>query len=95
MNSDTLGGEGKDLGGKIKETAGDLTGDSALQGEGLADQLSGKVQKAVGSAKDAVAGGITPLADQVKGFAKKRPFAFAAVAGVIGVALLNTLRGKR
>ena len=91
MNSDTLSGEGKDLGGKIKETAGDVTGNSSLQGEGLADQLGGKVQKAVGSAKDA----INPVADQVKDFAKKRPFAFAAVAGVIGVALLNTLRGKR
>ena len=95
MNSDTLSGEGQDLGGKVKETAGDLTGDRSLQGEGLADQLGGKASKAIGSAKDALAGGAGPIVDQVKGFAKDRPFAFAAVAGVIGVALLNTLRGKR
>ena len=95
MNSDTLSGEGRDLGGKIKETAGDVTGDNSLQGQGLADQISGKATKVVGAAKDALAGGPGPIVDQVKGFAKDRPFAFAAVAGVLGVALLNTLRGKK
>lgn len=95
MNSDTLGGEGRDLAGKVKETAGDVTGDRSLQGEGLADQISGKANKAIGSAKDAISGGAGPIVDQVKGFAKDRPFAFAAVAGVLGVALLNTLRGKK
>ncbi|NIJ07136.1 hypothetical protein FHS31_000718 [Sphingomonas vulcanisoli] len=35
-----------------------------------------------------------PLIDQAKAFAKARPFASAALAGVLGVALINTLRGK-
>ena len=35
-----------------------------------------------------------PYIDKAKGFAKSRPFAAAALVGVIGVALLNTLRGK-
>lgn len=95
MNSDTLSGTATDLGGKIKETAGDATGDRSLQGEGLADQLGGKAQKAIGSARDALAGGAGPIVDQVKGFAKDRPFTAAAVAGVLGIALLNTLRGKK
>lgn len=95
MNSDTAGGEGKDIGGKVKETAGNLTGDTSLQGEGLADQVSGKVQKVIGDVRDAVADGGAPLADKVKGFAKQRPWAAAALAGVVGVALLNTLRGKK
>lgn len=46
---------------------------------------------AAGAAKDAVNGGI----GQVKALAKKQPFAFAALAGVLGIALINTLRGKK
>lgn len=94
MNSDTLTGEGRDLGGKIKETAGDVTGNSSLQGEGLADQLGGKAQKVYGAAREAL-NGTGPIVDQAKGFAKARPFAAAALAGVVGLALLNTIRGKR
>ena len=94
MNSDNIGGEGRDIGGKLKETAGNLTGDSRLQSEGLADQLGGKAQKAVGVARDTLSG-TGPVVGQVKDFARNRPFAFAALAGVLGIALLNTLRGKR
>ena len=39
--------------------------------------------------------GDAPILDKARGFAKARPFASAALAGVIGIALLNTLRGKR
>jgi hypothetical protein len=44
--------------------------------------------------KDRLTGGAGPLADKAKAFAKARPFATATLAGVLGVALLNTLRGK-
>ena len=94
MNDDTAKGIGTDFGGKVKETAGDLTGDNQLKGEGLADQISGKATKAIAAAKDAI-GNPGPLMDRAKGFARQRPFAAAALAGVIGVALLNTLRGKK
>ena len=39
--------------------------------------------------------GDAPIADKVKGFAKARPWASAALVGVAGIALLNTLRGVR
>ena len=80
MNSDTLEGQGRNVGGQIKQAVGNATGDGALQDRGVADQVSGTVQNGYGKVRD---------------FAKARPFAFAAVAGVIGVALLNTLRGKK
>jgi hypothetical protein len=35
-----------------------------------------------------------PLADKAKGFAKARPAATAALFGVVGLALFNTLRGR-
>lgn len=43
---------------------------------------------------EAAAAKIGPIADKAKAFAKGKPFATAALAGVLGIALLNTLRGK-
>jgi uncharacterized protein YjbJ (UPF0337 family) len=95
MNEDTLKGSGQDFLGKVKETAGEVTGDSSLQGEGIADQISGKVQKVVGSVKEAVASDAGPTLDGFKQFAREKPLATAAAIAVIGIALLNTLRGRK
>lgn len=54
MNDDQSKGRAKDVGGKIKETAGDLTGNKKMEHEGQADQAEGKVQKTWGDAKDDV-----------------------------------------
>lgn len=94
MNSDTITGTTSDLGGKLKEGLGNAIGDKSLQTEGAADQLSGTVQKSYGQAKDAVEDNIRPVIDYVRQFSKERPFTAAAVAGVLGIALINTLRGK-
>ena len=94
MSITTLKGDGNELGGKFKEAAGDLTGDRSLQSSGVADQVTGKVQQGVGAARDAISENVAPLADKAKGFAKQRPFATAALVGVVGIALLNTLRGR-
>jgi uncharacterized protein YjbJ (UPF0337 family) len=51
---DRIEGSAKNMGGKIKEGAGKMTGDSKLQAEGKADQVEGKVQNAVGGVKDTV-----------------------------------------
>ncbi len=47
-------GSATNMGGRAKEAAGDLTGDSKLQSEGEMDQ--GKVQNAIGGIKDAIKG---------------------------------------
>ena len=54
MDKDRVKGAATNLGGKAKEAAGDLTGDSKMKGEGKMDQAKGKVQNAVGGAKDAL-----------------------------------------
>lgn len=50
-----------DAKGRVKEAAGDLTGDDSLKNEGKVDQASGKVKDKVGDAadkvKDAIRGG--------------------------------------
>ncbi len=54
MDKDRMKGSATNMGGKAKEAAGNLTGDSKLQGEGKMDQAKGKVQNAVGGIKDAL-----------------------------------------
>jgi hypothetical protein len=36
-----------------------------------------------------------PYVERARGFAKERPWAVAALAGVLGIATLNTLRGRK
>jgi uncharacterized protein YjbJ (UPF0337 family) len=56
MDKDRVEGAAKNMGGKAKEAAGKVTGDEKLKTEGRADQAKGKVQNAVGGAKDALKG---------------------------------------
>ena len=51
---DRIEGAAKNIGGKIKEGVGKVTGDTKLQAEGKADQVEGKVQNTVGGVKDSV-----------------------------------------
>ena len=83
MNTDTLTGSATDIGGKVKEGLGTALNDKSLQAEGKTDQFSGKAQKTFRQAKDAA-----------RNFVQERPFAAAALGGVLGLALINTLRGK-
>ena len=79
MNIDTIAGEGTQMKGQFKQDVGTLTNDPALRQDGAADQLSGQVRKGFG---------------QVRDFAKANPAATAAAAGIFGLAILNSLRGK-
>ena len=54
MDKDRIAGAGHRAKGAIKEVAGKVTGDAKLKGEGAAEKAAGKVQNAVGGAKDAV-----------------------------------------
>jgi len=53
MNKDRIEGSAEQAKGKVKEVAGNVTGDSKLETEGKADQFKGKVQNTVGGIKDA------------------------------------------
>jgi uncharacterized protein YjbJ (UPF0337 family) len=54
MDKDRVKGAGTQMKGAIKEGAGKVTGDTRTEAEGKADKAAGKVQNAVGGAKDAV-----------------------------------------
>lgn len=53
---DRIEGAATNMGGKIKEAAGDITGDEKMKTEGKADQVEGKVQNTVGGVKDSIKG---------------------------------------
>ena len=53
-DQDRIEGAAKNIGGKIKEGIGNVTGDEKLKAEGKADQLTGKVQNTVGGIKDSL-----------------------------------------
>ncbi len=54
MDKDRINGIGKQAAGTLKETAGKLIGDAKTQAEGSAEKNAGKLQNAVGGAKDAI-----------------------------------------
>jgi uncharacterized protein YjbJ (UPF0337 family) len=56
MDKNRVQGSATNMGGKVKEGAGKLTGDDKLRSEGMMDQVKGKVQNAVGGIKDTLKG---------------------------------------
>jgi uncharacterized protein YjbJ (UPF0337 family) len=52
MDKDRVKGSATNLGGKMKEGAGKLSGDEKLRTEGVMDQIKGKVQNMFGGLKD-------------------------------------------
>jgi uncharacterized protein YjbJ (UPF0337 family) len=53
MHKDEIKGAAKDMKGSMKEAAGKATGDRELEAKGAGEKTMGKMQKGVGSMKDA------------------------------------------
>ncbi len=54
MDNDRVEGIGHQVKGSIKEGVGQVTGDKKTEAEGAAEKAAGKVQNAVGGAKDSI-----------------------------------------
>ena len=54
LDQDRVEGNAKQMKGKVKETAGNITDDRSLKAEGKRDRAAGKVQNKWGKAKDEV-----------------------------------------
>jgi uncharacterized protein YjbJ (UPF0337 family) len=54
VDTDRIKGAAQQAKGAVKDAAGKIIGDQKLQAEGKADKAAGKVQSAVGGAKDAM-----------------------------------------
>lgn len=56
IDNDRVEGSAKNIGGKIKEAVGKVTGDRKSEVDGKSDQVAGKLQNTVGSVKDTLKG---------------------------------------
>jgi uncharacterized protein YjbJ (UPF0337 family) len=52
MDKDRIKGKAKDIAGRVERQTGEWTGNSKMQVHGAAKQAEGKMQNAVGKAKD-------------------------------------------
>jgi len=59
MDRNRIIGAARQARGALKEAVGKLTGDEILSGDGRADKLEGKMQSAIGSARDANSAALT------------------------------------
>ena len=56
MDKDRIAGSAKVVKGKFKVAVGKAVGDAKLESDGKTDEVSGKVQNAVGGLKDSLKG---------------------------------------
>ena len=84
MDSDRVAGAASNIGGKLKDAVGGLTGDTGLQAEGKRDQVGGQLQNTYGSAKDVVGGGAADLAERIEDFVHDQPIVAMISAATIG-----------
>lgn len=61
-----MSGEMDKAKGRLKQAAGDLTGNKDLKKEGKRDEAAGKVKSAVGKAKDKINDSVDKTRDKLK-----------------------------
>ena len=91
MNEDRVIGTAKNLGGKVQEDFGRVTGNTKNQVEGVINQAAGAAQDLYGQAKEtasdaaqAVGKGAMDAEDYIRHTIEKRPYTAAFVALCVG-----------
>ncbi len=99
MDENRVEGTAKDIGGNIKSTVGDLTGDTKTQASGAVDQVVGTAQQAYGKLKDSAGGAGSAMVDQLDEVGAflgdtvaERPLVSLLVAGAVGYVLAMLMR---
>jgi uncharacterized protein YjbJ (UPF0337 family) len=100
MDENRLEGTARNVGGKVQEGLGRMTGDSESQAKGKLNQAMGAAQDFYGQAKDttadaaeAVKQGAIDTGDFVKDFVLRRPYTTAVLA--LGLGWLIARMGHR
>jgi uncharacterized protein YjbJ (UPF0337 family) len=91
MDENRVAGTARNMGGKVEEGVGRVTGDTKLQAEGIAKQVSGAAQDIYGQARDAASDMAGSARDTASSFEKllrntieTQPYTSALVALGIG-----------
>ena len=84
MDEDRIKGAATNMGGKVKDAVGGLTGDTKTQAEGKMDQATGQLQNTIGSAKDAVQEGASTMGAQLDSFMSEKPMTALLIAAGVG-----------
>ena len=91
MNQDSVAGTAKNLGGKVQEGVGGLTGDTKTQVEGIVNKATGAAQDLYGQAKEsasdatvAVRQSAVDAEDHIRHFIETRPYTTALMALCVG-----------
>ena len=66
MNRDELEGQSKQVKGKLKKAAADLSGNERLHGEGEADEVVGEAQETAGRVRRKVGEAIEDFGEDLK-----------------------------
>jgi uncharacterized protein YjbJ (UPF0337 family) len=91
MDENRLSGTAKNLGGKVEEGLGHLTGDARTRAEGQVKQAEGSLQDLYGQAVDAAQDSINAvrkmpasLDDTIRHYIENRPYTTALIALGLG-----------
>jgi uncharacterized protein YjbJ (UPF0337 family) len=84
MTDDRMAGTARNLGGKVQEGYGKVTGDAVSELKGKVNQAAGAAQDMYGQAADAVKEGASDAADYVATLVKQRPYTVAVCAFLAG-----------
>ena len=84
MDENRLEGTARNLGGKIQEGAGRITGDTNTQAEGVANQVRGRAQDLYGQAADTARDTATTVDSWLRETIETQPYTTAVVALGIG-----------
>jgi uncharacterized protein YjbJ (UPF0337 family) len=84
MTDDRMAGTARNMGGKVQEGFGKVTGDAITELKGKANQAAGAAQDMYGQAADAVKETASEAADYVAHIVKERPYTVAVCAFLAG-----------
>ena len=84
MDENQLEGTARNLGGKVQEGVGRVTGDAKTQAKGVANEVRGKAQDLYGQAADTARDTATSLEPWLRETIETQPYTTALVALGIG-----------
>jgi uncharacterized protein YjbJ (UPF0337 family) len=91
MDENRIAGTARNMGGKVQEGLGRVTGDAETEAKGIGNQISGAAQNLYGQARDTasdVAGtareSASNLEGALRGFIETQPYTAAAIALGLG-----------